>query len=118
MKKRNNYKEPELLKLILFFEYILYVSNKIEQKKTNNAMKLKMKYLKVFEDFINKEDEIETIKSKKNKEVQDEDEIFLQDLPEDEPTEHDEEPPVDDAQKEKDDIIEEIKRYYRKNKRR
>jgi len=81
-------------------------------------MKLKMKYLKVFEDFINKEDEFETIKSKKNKEVQDEDEIFLQDLPEEEPTEHDEEPPVDDAQKEKDDIIEEIKRYYRKNKRR
>ena len=81
-------------------------------------MKLKMKYLKVFEDFINKEDEIETIKSKKNKEAQDEDEVFLQDLPEEEPTEHDEEPPVDDAQKEKDDIIEEIKRYYRKNNRR
>ena len=33
-------------------------------------MKLKMKYLKVFEDFINKEDEIETIKSKKNIRVQ------------------------------------------------
>lgn len=81
-------------------------------------MKLKMKYLKVFEDFINKEDEIETIKSKKNKEVQDEDEVYLQDLPEEEPTEHDEEEPIDDEQKEKDDIIEEIKRYYRKNKRR
>ena len=81
-------------------------------------MKLKMKYLKVFEDFINKEDEIETVKSKNNKEIQDEDEVFLQDLPEEEPTEHDEEEPIDDEQKEKDDIIEEIKRYYRKNKRR
>lgn len=80
-------------------------------------MKIKMKYLKVFEDFINKEDEIETIKSKKNKETEDEDEVFLQDLPEEEPTEHDEEP-IDDAQKDKDDIIEEIKRYYRKNKKR
>jgi hypothetical protein len=80
-------------------------------------MKLKMKYLKVFEDFINKEDEIETIKSKKNKEEQDDDEIFIQDLPEDEPTE-DEEEPIDKVQKEKEDLIEEIKRYYRKNKRR
>jgi hypothetical protein len=80
-------------------------------------MKLKMKYLKVFEDFINKEDEIETIKSKKNKEIQDDDEVFSQDLPEDEPTEQDEEEPID-AQKEKEDLIEEIKRYYRKNKRR
>lgn len=76
-----------------------------------------MKYLKVFEDFINKEDEIETIKSKKNKEEQDDDEIFIQDLPEDEPTE-DEEEPIDKVQKEKEDLIEEIKRYYRKNKRR
>lgn len=81
-------------------------------------MKLKMRYLKVFEDFINKEDEIETVKSKKNKNVQGEDEVFLQDLPEEEPTEQDEEEPIDDEQKEKDDIIEEIKRYYRKNKRR
>ena len=81
-------------------------------------MKLKMKYLKVFEDFINKEDDIETIKSKKNNEVKDGDEVFLQDLPEEEPTEHDEEEPIDQEQKEKDDIIEEIKRYYRKNKRR
>jgi len=80
-------------------------------------MKLKMKYLKVFEDFINKEDEIETIKSKKNKEEQDDDEIFIQDLPEDEPTENEEEP-IDKVQKEKEDLIEEIKRYYRKNKRR
>ena len=80
-------------------------------------MKLKMKYLKVFEDFINKEDDIETIKSKKNNEIKD-DEVFLQDLPEEEPTEHDEEEPTEQEQKEKDDIIEEIKRYYRKNKRR
>ena len=79
-------------------------------------MKLKMKYLKVFEDFINKEDDIETIKSKKKKEIQNEDEVSSQDLPEEEPIE-DEETQVDD-QKEKDDIIEEIKRYYRKNKRR
>ena len=80
-------------------------------------MKLKMKYLKVFEDFINKEDDIETIKSKKKKEIQNEDEVSSQDLPEEEPIE-DEETQVDDDQKEKDDIIEEIKRYYRKNKRR
>ena len=90
---------------------------KLRQQKSKNDMKLKMKYLKVFEDFINKEDEIETIKSKNNKEEQDEDEVFLQDLPEDEPSEHDEEEPID-AQKEKEDLIEEIKRYYRKNKRR
>ena len=89
----------------------------IETKKINNAMKLKMKYLKVFEDFINKEDDIETIKSKKKKEIQNEDEVSSQDLPEEEPIE-DEETQVDDDQKEKDDIIEEIKRYYRKNKRR
>lgn len=89
---------------------------KLTQQKSKQAMKLKMKYLKVFEDFINKEDEIETIKSKKNKEEQDDDEVFSQDLPE-EPIEHDEEEPID-AQKEKEDLIEEIKRYYRKNKRR
>ena len=81
-------------------------------------MKLKMKYLKVFEDFINKEDDIETIKSKKNNEVKDGDEGFLQDLPEDEPNENDEEEPIDNGQKEKEYLIEEIKRYYRKNKRR
>lgn len=70
-------------------------------KKVLKPMKIKMKYLKVFEDFI--DDEIENIKKKELDRVEnDEDEVeFAQELPEDEgPLNKDEE------------LLEEIKRYF------
>lgn len=81
-------------------------------------MKIRMKYLKVFEDFIDKEE----IKKQQDKNVlpietiQDEDEV------QDEFQGKDDDEVQDDVEKElekeKEDLLEEIKRYYTKNKRR
>ena len=73
-------------------------------------MKLRMKYLKVFEDFIMNEDDKKNPKSKLEdvpEEIQDE---TIQELPEDvEPLGDDEE-----LQKEKQDLLTEIREYYKK----
>jgi hypothetical protein len=76
-----------------------------------------MKYLKVFEDFIEKEE----LKKKNNSDeeipvetIQDEDEV----QGEDELDEVDQDEVETKLKKEKEDLLEEIQRYYRKNKRR
>ncbi len=80
-------------------------------------MKIRMKYLKVFEDFIEKEE----LKKKNNSDeeipvetIQDEDEV----QGEDELDEVDQDEVETKLKKEKEDLLEEIQRYYRKNKRR
>jgi hypothetical protein len=80
-------------------------------------VKIRMKYLKVFEDFIEKEE----LKKKNNSDeeipvetIQDEDEV----QGEDELDEVDQDEVETKLKKEKEDLLEEIQRYYRKNKRR
>ena len=87
-------------------------------KKQLYKVKIRMKYLKVFEDFIDKEE----IKKQQDENelpietIQDEDEV------QDEFQGKNDDEVQDDVEKElkkeKEDLLEEIKRYYTKNKRR
>ena len=71
-------------------------------------MKIKMKYLKVFEDFIDKEE---------IKKQQDENELPIETIQDEDEFQGKEDDEVQD-EVEKEDLLEEIKRYYTKNKRR
>jgi hypothetical protein len=81
-------------------------------------VKIKMKYLKVFEDFIDKEE----IKKQQDENelpietIQDEDEVQDEFQGKDDDEVQDE--VEKELKKEKEDLLEEIKRYYTKNKRR
>ena len=73
-----------------------------------------MKYLKVFEDFIDKEE---------IKKQQDENELPIETIQDEDEFQGKEDDEVQDEvekelKKEKEDLLEEIKRYYTKNKRR
>jgi len=73
-------------------------------------MKFRMKYLKVFEDFIMNEDDKKNHKSKIKivpEEIPDE---TIQELPEDVESLDDDE----DIQKQKEDLLTEIRDYYKK----
>jgi hypothetical protein len=87
-------------------------------KKQLYKVKIKMKYLKVFEDFIDKEE----IKKQQDENelpietIQDEDEVQDEFQGKDDDEVQDE--VEKELKKEKEDLLEEIKRYYTKNKRR
>lgn len=81
-------------------------------------MKIRMKYLKVFEDFIEKEEV---------QKQQDEDELPVETIQDEDEVQDEFQGKEDDEvqdevdkklKKEKEDILEEIKRYYTKNKKR
>ena len=83
-------------------------------KKQLYKVKMKMKYLKVFEDFIDKEE---------IKKQQDENELPIETIQDEDEFQGKEDDEVQDEvekelKKEKEDLLEEIKRYYTKNKRR